>query len=89
MTPTELHAAVLAALHAAETTEQAARPAAAAYAGVRRIIQRHAPMVYGGDFPPCCSRCEAPVWEWPCADYIDATAVIPDLPEEVARALRQ
>lgn len=60
--------------------------AAAAYRGGRRIIERHAPRVYGDGFPPACARCDAP--EWPCPDYLDATEAVPNLPREVAGALR-
>ncbi|MFI7608891.1 hypothetical protein ACIBTV_27775 [Micromonospora sp. NPDC049366] len=60
--------------------------ASSAYRGARRIIERHAPRVYGTDWPPCCARCDAP--DWPCPDYLDAALVVPNLPEEVGRALR-
>lgn len=60
--------------------------APAALRGARRIIERHTPA--GSD---CCSACLGHLYaaaEWPCADYRDAAAVIPNLPEEVARAFR-
>lgn len=60
--------------------------ASSAYAGARRIIERHEPLTYGDSFPPTCARCDSP--QWPCPDYRDAVLVVPNLPAEVERAIR-
>lgn len=62
--------------------------AAAAYGGARRIIERHVHRTYGPASLWDCAWCDAPDG-WPCDDYRDAAAVIPNLPEEVSRALRR
>lgn len=61
--------------------------ASAALRGARRIIERHAPAEGG-----CCSACLGHLYAdaaFPCVDYRDAARSVPNLPEEVSRALHQ
>lgn len=61
--------------------------ASSAYAAARRIIERHAPMA-SGRCDHCWGRRRADT-VWPCPDYRDAAAMVPNMPKEVADALRR